>query len=111
MLVAANGSDALQIAKTYSDGEIAVMVTDLVMPLMGGRELANQITAAHPNIKIIFTSGYSDDETIQQEMSSNDVTFPKSHLRPLSWLELLGPRWINKRPTLIVLHALGLESC
>ncbi|HAL47060.1 MAG: response regulator [SAR202 cluster bacterium] len=82
LLVAANGSDALQIAKTYSDGEIAVMVTDLVMPLMGGRELANQITAAHPNIKIIFTSGYSDDETIQQEMSSNDVTFLKKPFAP-----------------------------
>ena len=52
--------DALVIARNHS-GEIALLVTDVVLPKMNGRALAAEITAARPAIKVLYTSGYTDD--------------------------------------------------
>ncbi len=82
LLEAANGVDALRIAGEYPDGEIAVMVADIVMPLVGGRELAARMTSLHPAMKIIFASGYSDDESVQPEMRDNNIAFLRKPFRP-----------------------------
>ena len=54
-----NGSEALQVAQRYK-GSIHLLLTDVVMPQVGGRELAQQIKGMRPRIKILFTSGYPE---------------------------------------------------
>jgi two-component system cell cycle sensor histidine kinase/response regulator CckA len=60
VLEACHGLDALRIHENCS-GVIDLLVTDVVMPQMGGRELAERLTAVTPNLKILYLSGYTDD--------------------------------------------------
>ena len=57
---AAEGRQALTLAEHYSRA-IDVLVTDVVLPGMNGRELADRFRIARPDTKIIYTSGYTQD--------------------------------------------------
>ena len=57
VLDAKNGLDAVGVAGKH-DGTIDLLLTDVVMPQMGGRELAEQVSALRPDIKVVFMSGY-----------------------------------------------------
>lgn len=57
VLTAANGPEALRIAKNH-EGEIHVLLTDLVMPKMTGRELAQMLHSMRPDLRILFMTGY-----------------------------------------------------
>jgi len=61
MLSAANGQDALRLAREHQGPPIQLVVTDVIMPVMGGKEMADWLKATYPNLKILFTSGYTDD--------------------------------------------------
>jgi CheY-like chemotaxis protein len=64
VLEAPDGETALHLsAKTH--GPIDLLVTDLVMPGMPGREVADQVRAMRPEIKVLFTSGYSESATVE----------------------------------------------
>jgi nitrogen-specific signal transduction histidine kinase len=60
VIEAAGAREALEICETY-DGEIHLMVTDLVMPGMDGLELGKRIAPLRPGTKVLYTSGYSED--------------------------------------------------
>ena len=60
VLKAANGSEALAIVHGRRAGAIDLVVTDLVMPEMGGRIMAQWVRAFDPKIKVLFTSGYAE---------------------------------------------------
>jgi PAS domain S-box-containing protein len=60
VLEAVNGEDALKIAAAHS-GRIDLMITDVVMPKLGGRDLARKLVAMRPETKVIFMSGYDSD--------------------------------------------------
>ncbi len=60
VLVAASGEEALELAKS-SDKKINLLLTDVLMPGMNGRELAKKLTAVDQEIKVLFMSGYTDD--------------------------------------------------
>jgi CheY-like chemotaxis protein len=62
VLEAANGVHALNV---YATSRIDLVVTDLIMPEMGGRELATRLRQRNPEVKVLFTSGYTDDATIR----------------------------------------------
>jgi len=57
---AVNGEDGLRMARQH-DGKIDLVLTDIVMPVMGGKEMADALRTSHPDTKILFTSGYSQD--------------------------------------------------
>jgi two-component system, cell cycle sensor histidine kinase and response regulator CckA len=58
VLAAGNGEEALALAEEH-DGVIDVIVTDVVMPKLGGKLLADRLSAAHPGMQVIFMSGYT----------------------------------------------------
>lgn len=71
VLTANGGPQALSIVEKFEE-TIDVMLTDVMMPLMSGRELAQRMAGIHPATKVIFMSGYSDNL-----LSSRQVLDPK----------------------------------
>jgi YesN/AraC family two-component response regulator len=64
VLEAHNGDDALIVARKYS-GTIHLMITDVVMPQMGGATLANRLSSERPDMKVLFVSGYAENTVLQ----------------------------------------------
>ena len=81
VLEAASGREALQKAKEF-DGPIHLLLTDIVMPEMSGPELARHMTELRPEIKIIFTSGYTNDAIARQGVLDPAVAFIQKPYRP-----------------------------
>jgi len=67
VLHAVDGNDALQIAAKYQNS-IHLLLTDVVMPNLGGRELARRLTQPRPRMKVLFMSGYPDHATWSSEL-------------------------------------------
>jgi PAS domain S-box-containing protein len=65
VLEAINGADALRIAADYG-GVIDLLLSDVVMPGLGGRLLAERLIATRPEIEVLFISGYTDDEILRR---------------------------------------------
>jgi two-component system, cell cycle sensor histidine kinase and response regulator CckA len=63
IIEAENGVDALDVFEKY-EGKIDLLMTDVVMPKMGGRELAEILMKKIPQMRVLFTSGYTDDAII-----------------------------------------------
>jgi CheY-like chemotaxis protein len=74
ILTASNGDEALRLFKDYP-GKINLLLTDVVMPHMGGKELADKVAELQPDIKIIFTSGYTNDTISHYGVLAPGVTF------------------------------------
>lgn len=74
VLEARHGDEALSIAGTH-DGAIDLLITDVVMPRMSGRALAERLRAGRPHLKIIFMSGYTDDTVIRHGLLTAEVEF------------------------------------
>jgi PAS domain S-box-containing protein len=72
VLAAPDGEAALRISATRQKG-VDLVVTDVVMPIMGGRELAVRMNHLHPETKVLFMSGYPDHAVRRQEGLTEDV--------------------------------------
>ena len=64
VLEAADGQEALQVLEVQS-GPVHLVLTDMIMPHMNGTELAQHVSQRHPNLPIIFMSGYNDDPVVR----------------------------------------------
>jgi CheY-like chemotaxis protein len=64
VLAASRGMDALQIAE-FVDDDIHLLVTDVVMPQMSGREVVMRLAPGRPNMRVLYLSGYTDDLILQ----------------------------------------------
>jgi PAS domain S-box-containing protein len=82
---AANGVEALAVAEEHAD-EIQLVIADLVMPEMGGRDLAEQLRAVNPELPILFISGYPYDPA-ERGFAGDAPTFLR---KPFSPRVLLG---------------------
>ncbi len=67
VLETALGPAALALANSHS-GLIHLLLTDVVMPGMSGRELADRLTARRPEVRVLFMSGYTDDAVVRHGM-------------------------------------------
>lgn len=65
VLEACDGIDALDVVARF-DGRIDVLVTDVVMPRMNGRALADQLSERYPHLAVLFLSGYTSDEILRR---------------------------------------------
>jgi two-component system cell cycle sensor histidine kinase/response regulator CckA len=74
VLEASNGSEALDIAQKHT-GELHMVITDVVMPEMGGKALSAQLKAMRSNIKTLYVSGYPDNAIAHQGILDSDVAF------------------------------------
>jgi CheY-like chemotaxis protein len=74
VLEAADGMEALRIAGEFA-GEIHMVLTDVVMPGMSGRDLISRLEAARPGIKALFVSGYTDNVIVHRGVLDSNVAF------------------------------------
>ncbi|HWN56101.1 MAG TPA: response regulator, partial [Methylomirabilota bacterium] len=74
VLEARDGEEALRIAGAESD-RIDLMVTDVVMPGMNGRELARRLLAIRPGTRVLYVSGYTDDALSQHGILDQELAF------------------------------------
>lgn len=81
VLEAKDGAQAIEIVTSYP-GPIHVLVTDMVMPGMGGRALAERLSALRPETKVVYMSGYTEYASVQQgELHQNTVMLTKPFTR------------------------------
>jgi two-component system cell cycle sensor histidine kinase/response regulator CckA len=82
ILEAVNGSEALQIANKHKE-QIHLLLTDIVMPQIGGKELYDQLKPLRPNLKVLFTSGYTENAIVHQEELPPGVAFLQKPFSPI----------------------------
>ncbi len=87
VLTARDGKDALAVEARH-DGAIDLLLTDVVMPNLGGRALADRIKARRPAIAIVYMSGYTDDEVVREGVNAGVDAFVQ---KPFT-LHALGER-------------------
>jgi CheY-like chemotaxis protein len=65
VMLAGDGAEALRLLETHRE-PLDLLVTDVVMPNMDGRELADRLRARMPGLKVLFLSGYMDDALLRR---------------------------------------------
>jgi len=75
VLEASHGEEALFIAKKHIANPIHLLLTDVVMPKMSGRELAEHLRPLYPEMKVLYMSGYTDDTIIRHRVLEQKVDF------------------------------------
>jgi CheY-like chemotaxis protein len=86
VLKASSGEEALRLAESQR-GKIHLLMTDVVMPGMGGRELADLLRAREPHLKVLFQSGYTDDAVVRYGVVHAEVTFLQKPFTPQALAE------------------------
>jgi signal transduction histidine kinase/CheY-like chemotaxis protein len=72
VLQATDGEEAVQLSRQHA-GPIHLLLTDVVMPRLNGREVARKVTRAHPETKVLYMSGYTDDAVVRRGVSTSDT--------------------------------------
>ena len=96
VLTARHGRDALMVAGDRS-GDMDLLVTDVVMPEMNGRELAETLRDRQPDLKVLYISGYTDDEVVQRGISGREVAFLRKPFASESSSAGCGECWTPPR--------------
>jgi PAS domain S-box-containing protein len=73
VLLAENGRDARKVSRAH-DGHIDLLMTDVIMPEMNGRQVAERLMAERPGLKVLYMSGYSDEVLSNQGVLEPGVT-------------------------------------
>jgi len=81
VLTASSGEEALTVAADCV-GPIDLLLTDVVMPGMSGRELAEQLMPLHPGMRLMYASGYTEDAIIRHGVSSQETAFLEKPFTP-----------------------------
>jgi CheY-like chemotaxis protein len=83
VLEATNGAEAIALASGYPE-RIHLLLTDVVMPELSGREAAEVIRAQRPNMKVLFMSGYTDDAVVRHGIVEATDAFLQKPFTPLA---------------------------
>jgi nitrogen-specific signal transduction histidine kinase/CheY-like chemotaxis protein len=85
VLEASQGEEALQIEQDYRE-RIHLLLTDVVMPTMSGRELARRLLQRRSDIRVLYTSGYTDDAIVHHDVIESGVAFIQKPFLPANLL-------------------------
>jgi nitrogen-specific signal transduction histidine kinase len=86
VLEAENGREALEVLARQT-APVDVVVTDMVMPEMSGRAFADVLAVRYPDVRVLFVSGYTDDEILRRGLGAADTLLLE---KPFTTEELLG---------------------
>ncbi len=81
VLEASNGGEAVLIAEEH-EGTIDILVSDLVMPRVGGRQVAERVLRIQPGVRVLFMSGYTQDQAPSAEELGGTVDFLEKPATP-----------------------------
>jgi CheY-like chemotaxis protein len=81
VLEAANGEEALKVAERHP-GPLHLLLSDVVMPRMGGPELAQALVARRPDVKVLYMSGYTDHPMVRRGVVNAGVAFLQKPFTP-----------------------------
>jgi two-component system, cell cycle sensor histidine kinase and response regulator CckA len=81
VIPAANGADAGQVSHEFSNN-IDLLITDVVLPSQSGPEVAAMISSNRPHMRVLYTSGYTDNPTIRQALMAGDSNFLQKPFSP-----------------------------
>src|SRR6266550_2729913 len=81
VLAAPSGADALALAAQHG-ATIHLLLTDVVMPGMSGRDLADRLTAQRPGIRVLYISGYTDNAIVRHGMLEPGLAYLQKPFRP-----------------------------
>jgi len=85
VLVASSGEEALRVLDRH-DGPIDLLVTDVVMPGMSGRQLAEAVARRRPGLRALFLSGYTPDEVLKEGVRAEEAYFLQKPFTPSALL-------------------------
>lgn len=75
VLAAADGREGLRVAKEHKGPPIRLVIADVIMPHMGGKMMAEWLKSSYPDLKVLFTSGYTDDAIVHHGVLQPGVAF------------------------------------
>ena len=82
VIEAPNGDEAISVAERYA-GEIHLLLTDVVMPGISGKESSERLKKLRPNLKVLFMSGYTADVIAQRGVLDRSVAFLHKPFSPV----------------------------
>jgi two-component system cell cycle sensor histidine kinase/response regulator CckA len=81
VLDAQDGAQAVLVSEDYEE-DIHLLLTDVVMPQVGGRDLADRLLASRPNVRVLYVSGYTEDATLHLGVLEHDIAFLQKPVTP-----------------------------
>ena len=83
ILTASSGEEALQVAEAHT-GEIQLLMTDVILPGMNGRQIADRLTELYPGLKVLYCSGYTENSIVHHGVLNPELHFIKKPFNKLT---------------------------